>query len=73
MYYEQFLQEGSLAGLRKEYNELLVNKDRQVTVSYTHLDVYKRQQEIPEKISILWSGNIVILWILRKWAIRIPA
>ena len=32
MYYEQFLQEGSLAGLRKEYNELLVNKDRQVKI-----------------------------------------
>ena len=32
MYYEQFLQEGSIAGLRKEYNELLVNKDRQVKI-----------------------------------------
>ena len=32
MYYEQFLQEGSLAGFRKEYNELLVNKDRQVKI-----------------------------------------
>ena len=32
MYYDQFLQEGSLAGLRKEYNELLVNKDRQVKI-----------------------------------------
>ena len=32
MYYEQFLQEGSLAGLRKEYNELLVNKDRPVKI-----------------------------------------
>ena len=32
MYYEQFLQEGSFAGLRKQYNELLVNKDRQVKI-----------------------------------------
>lgn len=32
MYYEQFLQEGSLAGFRKEYNALLVNKDRQVKI-----------------------------------------
>lgn len=32
MYYEQFLQEGSLAGFRKEYNELLVNKGRQVKI-----------------------------------------
>ena len=32
MYYEQFLQEGSLAGFRKEYNELLGNKDRQVKI-----------------------------------------
>ena len=32
MYYEQFLQEGSLADFAKEYNELLVNKDRQVKI-----------------------------------------